>query len=119
MIDRENKPKKIIHFKRDNGVVILFASNAFDTALPDLIDISLSADHPPERINIFFWLRVEIKSIYNSFSICLLIDEISPAPCKTKTVSISEKLLILLKTCFVSSINSTSEKSERSNASLI
>ena len=33
MIDRENKPKKIIHFKRDNGVVILFASNALVSAI--------------------------------------------------------------------------------------
>ena len=33
MIDHENKPKKIIHFKRDNGVVILFASNALVSAI--------------------------------------------------------------------------------------
>ena len=33
MTDHENKPKKIIHFKRDNGVVILFASNALVSAI--------------------------------------------------------------------------------------
>ena len=33
MKDHENKPKKIIRFKRDNGVVILFASNALVPAI--------------------------------------------------------------------------------------
>ena len=33
MIDHDNKPKKIIHLKRGNGIVILFASNALVPAI--------------------------------------------------------------------------------------
>jgi TPR repeat protein len=33
MIDSMNKPKKIIHFKRDNGIVTCFASNAIVPAI--------------------------------------------------------------------------------------